>query len=76
MAERVSPRMSSRTLVLELERFDAAFTHPLFAQLDQLGDKACLVAIGSLPGPSMLMHDAAVALPVSSGNALFNPGPR
>ncbi|BGP55915.1 hypothetical protein JCM8202v2_003522 [Rhodotorula sphaerocarpa] len=55
--------MSSRTLVLELERFDAAFTHPLFAQLDQLGDKACLVAIGSLPGPSMLMHDAAVALP-------------
>lgn len=58
-------KITTRTLVLDLDRFDAAFAQPLFAQLSVIGPNALLLAVGGQPLPFALMHDAAVAMPVS-----------
>ncbi|GAA5874472.1 hypothetical protein JCM3774_005729 [Rhodotorula dairenensis] len=59
----MQPKITTRTLVLDLDRFDAAFPHPLFAQLSVIGPHAVLLAIGAQPLPFALMQDAAVAMP-------------
>ncbi|GAA5987620.1 hypothetical protein JCM10908_007139 [Rhodotorula pacifica] len=60
---RVEPKITTQTLVLDVDRFDAAFQQPLFAQLSVIGPDAVLLAIGGQPTPFALMTDAAVAMP-------------
>ena len=63
--ERVPPKITTRSLLLELDRFDAAFDHLFVAQLSVIGPNALWIAVGAAVQPSSLMADTAVAMPVS-----------
>lgn len=62
--ERVPPQVTTRTLLLELDRFDAAFDQLFVAQLSVIGPNALWIAVGAAQ-PFSLMADTAVAMPVS-----------
>ncbi|POY75726.1 hypothetical protein BMF94_1349 [Rhodotorula taiwanensis] len=55
--------MTTRTLVLDLDRYDAAYSQPLLAQVTVIGPDAVWLAIGGQPAPFSLMQDTAVAMP-------------
>lgn len=63
--ERVPPKIATQTLLLELDRFDAAFDQLFVAQLSVIGPNALWIAVGAAAQPFALMADTAVAMPVS-----------
>ncbi|GAA5972456.1 hypothetical protein JCM8115_002212 [Rhodotorula mucilaginosa] len=62
--ERVQPKVTTQTLLLELDRFDAAFDQLFVAQLSVIGPNALWLAVGAAAQqPFSLMADTAVAMP-------------
>lgn len=61
--ERVPPKIATQTLLLELDRFDAAFDQLFVAQLSVIGPNALWIAVGAAAQPFALMADTAVAMP-------------
>ncbi|KWU43198.1 hypothetical protein RHOSPDRAFT_35203 [Rhodotorula sp. JG-1b] len=61
--ERVPPKITTRSLLLELDRFDAAFDHLFVAQFSVIGPNALWIAVGAAVQPFSLMADTAVAMP-------------
>lgn len=59
-----TPGVTLHTLPLDLSRFDAAFSSPLFAQLTVLGPGAAMLAVGGQPLPFAWARDISVALSV------------
>ncbi|BGO99991.1 hypothetical protein RTG_00012 [Rhodotorula toruloides ATCC 204091] len=62
-----TPGITLHTLPLDLSRFDAAFSSPLFAQLTVLGPGVAMLAVGGQPPPFAWARDTSVALPRPNG---------
>lgn len=72
--ERVQPKVTTQTLLLELDRFDAAFDQLFVAQLSVIGPNALWLAVGAAAQqPFSLMADTAVAMPVSPSRSPYAP---